>query len=404
MKDEFIQHHGFVTKIDDPDALGRVKVHIPAIDGSNPDQETIWVNILKSPEGLGADHPSPPQVGTSVMIQVSKTNPSLRQVSSVVASRKAKADPSMPGNKSLAREQRKKFEQVQNKNISGRPIYEQKQEQLDRNSNKSKAPVQESQKTYEPTIADRDALQTLIPSLNSMIQKVPPLKNVTTARQPDANAFTAAMAAALPGQVFGLANIFDHIQGDLLKELERNVSPDVMAALKNVAATAAQFTPAQVDGFLQQTNRVNPATFATNMLNELKNVRNGSQLNEALNKIMNDDTVKDLSSMASVALTAASAFGDIAMTMSPDGTVTESTNDAIEQLKSLFGQVFGGITTMGGASKFMDGSIIPDELLKRLPSNLAAANKEFLNKVAGQGNQPREMVEGVMSTLKSRLG
>ena len=403
MKDEFIQHHGFITSIDDPEALGRVKLHIPSIDGTNPDQETIWVNILKSPEGLGADHPSPPQVGSSVMVQVSKTNPSLRQVSSVVASRKAKSDPTMKGNMSFAHI-RKKFEDTKNKNISGRPIFEQKAEQNGRGSTKSKAPVQESQTSDEPSITERNGLQTLIPSLTAMIQQVPPLKNVTTARQPDANAFTSAMAASLPGQIFSLANIFDVITGDALKELERAIPGEMMQALQNISAMTAQFTPGQVDGFLQQTNRVNPTSFATNLLNELKTVKTNRDLLEKLQKVMTDDTVKDLASMATVAITGANAFGAVDMILNPDGTLEEKASDIIDKLKEAFAGVFGGIQTMGGASKFMPGSAIPDELLKRLPSDLAEANKEFLNKVAGNGNPARAAVEGAMSSLKSRLG
>ncbi len=402
MKDEYVQHHGFITKIDDPEALGRVKLHIPSIDGMNPDQETIWVNVLKSPEGFGADHPSPPQVGSSVMVQVSKTNPSLRQVSSVVGSRKAKSDPTMPGNMSFAHI-RKKFEKIQNANISGRPIFEQKQEQLNRGSNKTKLPVQESQSTSEPSISERDGIQTLIPSLAAMAQKVPPLKNVTTALQADASTFTAAMANALPGQAFGLANIFDHITGDALKTLEKSVSSDVMTALKNIAGTASQFTPAQADGFLQQVNRVNPATFATNLLNELKTIKTNGDLQEKLKKIMTDDSVKDLMSMDSVSLTTNNAFGEISMTMLPDGTVNEEASEVLEQLQSVFSSLVSGIQTMGGSSNFMSGSIIPDTLIKRMNSTNGAQHKDFLKRVAGEGNQPRQLIESTMSALKSRL-
>lgn len=403
MQENFIPQSGFITSVDDPEGLGRVKIHCEAIDGTNPDQETIWVNILKGPEGFGSDSHSPPQVGTRIIAQVNKANPSLRQVVSVVGSQKQKANPAMPGNISLA-DIRAKFEEIKNTLIAGpAKVKGQAESNSDRNSTKQKAPVIQEQITEQLSIKQRKELPTQVSANPQVATQAPPVKNVSTALTPESSIFTAAMAGQLPGVPFSLSNIFDHLQGDLLKELKSKVPTEIMTAMENMAATSSSFTPANVDGFMQAAKRVNPATFGANMVKELVDVKNVKQLREAMDKIMNDDSVGDLSSMADVALESLSGFGTVPLNMKANGDIEVVASDLIDQIKSLFGQLTSGIPSLGGAANFLSGSDIPDKLMERMIPAKAAEFKEMFQKLAGDNNEPRRLIEEKIAALKAKL-
>jgi len=402
MQENFIPQSGFITSVDDPEGLGRVKVHCEAIDGTNAEQETVWVNILKGPEGFGSDAQSPPQVGTRVIVQVNKTNPSLRQVVSVVGSQKQKANPAMPGNSGLAFI-REKFEKVTNDLISGPGKMGQQPETNGRGSSKTKIPVLQQQISEQLSIMKRKELPTQISANPQIATVVPALKNVATALTPDSSIFTSAMAGSLPGVPFSLSNIFDHLQGDLLTELKSKVPTEVMSALENMAATSSSFTPATADGFMQNAKRVNPATFGANMVRELSEVKNVKQLREAMDKVMNDDSVSDLASMADVALESLSGFGTVPLNMKANGDIEVVASDLIDQIKALFGQLTSGIPSLGGAANFLSGSDIPDKLMERMVPAKAAEFKEMFQKLAGDNNEPRRLIEEKIAALKAKL-
>jgi hypothetical protein len=402
MQENFIPQSGFITAVDDPEGLGRVKVHCEAIDGTNPDQETVWVNILKGPEGFGSDSHSPPQVGTRVMVLVNKTNPSLRQVVSIVGSQKQKANPQMPGNSSLAF-LREKYEQEKNTLISGPGKMDQEQIPNNRGSTKSKVSVKQDRETVQLSIKERKELPTQISANPQIATQAPPIKNVSTALTPDSSIFTATMASHLPGVAFNLSNIFDHLSDSLLTELKSSISTEVFIAMQNMAATSSTFTPLNADGFLQNIKRVNPATFGTNMLNVLKDVKNVKQLRGAIDKIMNDDSIGDLESMADVALESLSGFGTIPLNLKANGDIEVMSSDLINAVKTLFGQITSGLTSQGGATTFLSGSAIPDTLMERMVPEKAAEFKEMFQKLAGDNNEPRRLIEAKLAAIKAKL-
>lgn len=402
MHENFIPHSGFITAIDDPMALGRVKVHCESIDGTNPAQETIWVNVLKGPEGLGSDSPSPPQIGTRVIVLVNRTNPSIRQVSNIIGSQKQKENPEMPGNASLAF-MRKAWEDKKNAAISGPAKMKQEPEVNGRGSTVEKAPVAQVEETSELSITERKELPTQISANPQMITETPTVKNVSTALTPDSSIFTSSMAAQLPGSPFGLGNIFDFIQGDLLDELETALPGEIMTALRNISTSSSTFTPSNVNGFLQNANFVNPATIGLNMVNELKNVKNIKDLRRALTKIMTDDSIKDLGSLASVDIIGASGFGSIPMKLNANGDIEVLPSDLLDLAKLLFGTLTSGIHSLGGSKTFLDNSRIPNTLLERMLPEKAIIFKEMFEKLSGTNNPARVLVETKLSQLKIKL-
>jgi hypothetical protein len=84
--------------------------------------------------------------------------------------------------------------------------------------------------------------------------------------------------------------------------------------------------------------------------------------------------------------------------------VEETTSELLAIIQSLFSSLFYGIPTMGGSSSFMSGSQIPNTLLNRMPAQAGNQHREFLGRVGGQNNPPRQLIEGTLTTLKNRLG
>jgi len=401
MQDSFIPNSGFVTAIDDPEGLGRVKVHCEAIDGTNPAQETTWVNILKGPEGFGSDGPSPPQVGTRVIVQVNKTNPSIRQVVSVVGSQKQKANPAMPGNISLEF-LRAAYEAKRNPTISGPGKVDQEKVPNGRGSDKSKLDVRHVEQQEELSVKQRREIPTQMGANPQTVTVPPPVKNVNTALSIDASIFTTAMAALLPGQIFKLSKIFDDfLKGDLLNELKSKIPTEVMTAFQNIAETSAEFTPANGDGFMQNITRVNPAVFGANMLEALKDVKNTKELKEALNKIVTDDSITGLSAMADVAMTGLSGFGSIPQLLKANGDVENVASDLIDKAKELFSGLLSGIPILGGSGNFLPSSQITSDMVERMIPEKAAAFKKMFEDLSGSA--PRVAIEGKLAELQSLL-
>lgn len=273
----------------------------------------------------------------------------------------------------------------------------------ERGSTKSKIPVIQEQISEQLSIKDRKELPTQVSANHQVATQAPPVKNVATALTPDASIFTEAMAGQLPGVPFNLSGIFDHLTGPLLDELKSKIPTEIFIAMQNMAATSSTFTPSIADGFLQNAKRVNPATFGANMVNALKDVTNVKQLREAMDKIQNDDTIGDLSSMADVALESLSGFGTVPLNMKANGDIETVASDLIDQIKALFGQLTAGIPSLGGAESFLSGSDIPDKLMERMKAAKSADFKEMLQKLAGDNNEPRRLIEEKMAALKARL-
>jgi hypothetical protein len=402
MNENFIPYSGFITSVDDPEKLGRVKIHCELIDGTNPSQETIWVNILKGPEGFGHDSPSPPQVGTRIIAHVNKTNPSIRQVVHIVGSQKQKANPEMPGNMSL-NFIRVPYENVSNKNISGPAKVEQTPETNGRGSLKQKVPVSTTGQKTELTIAERHELQTLLSANPHLITVAAPLKNVATALTPDASILSSSILSSLPGVNLSLANLLDHMTGDHMKELEKSMNPQALISLKNMVTTASSFIPSQVDGFMQTINTANPATLGANILNKLKTIKNPNQVKDVVNDILTNEDVKNTSALDSVEIKIDSAFGEITKLLSVSGELIDSENKIIESLKQIFGNISSGLTSLGGEAKFLENSKIPNDLLERMNPEKQKEFKEMFEKLSGINNIPRTKIESKIKTLKNKL-
>jgi len=402
MQENFIPQSGFITSVDDPEGLGRVKIHCESIDGMNAEQETTWVNILKPSGGFGSDGHSPPQVGTRIIAQVNKTNPSIRQITSVVGSQKQKSNPQMAGNISLA-SIRESFEKKINEDISGPIKMAQRAVMNGIGSTKSKLePIIESVKQL--SIFDRKELSTQNSANPQMSTEVPPVKNVATARSPEASTFTKTMGDSLPGATFSISGMFDHLKGPLLDLLKEKIPPEVFTAMENMAKTSSSFIPTNVDGFMQDAKRVNPATFATNMVETLKDVKNVKDLYEAMNKIMTDDKIGDLGSLPEIAMEAVGAFGKLPMKMDANGKIKMEASDLIDKAKELFVSLTSGIKSQGGAASFMPGSNIPKEFLDKMLPEKAADFREMFQKLSGDGNAARKMIESRISTVRTKLG
>lgn len=402
MNENFIPYSGFITSVDDPEKLGRVKIHCELIDGTNPSQETIWVNILKGPEGFGHDSPSPPQVGTRIIAHVNKTNPSIRQVVHVVGSQKQKANPEMPGNVSL-NFIRSPYENVSNDKISGPAKVVQTPETNGRGSSKQKTPVSDTGTKTELTVAERHELQTTLSANPHLMTAASTLKNVATALTPDSSILSSSILASLPGINLTLSTLLDHLSNDHMKELEKAIPTAALTSLKNMVATAASFTPTQVDGFMQSINTANPATLGANIFAKLKTIQKPNQVKDIVNEIMTSEDVKNTSALESVEIKIDSAFGELTKTLSAAGELLDVENKVLDAIKQLFGNISSGLTSLGGEAKFLENSQIPNDLLERMNPTKQKEFKEMFEKLSGINNIPRTNIESKIKTLKTKL-
>ena len=391
----------------DPQAGGRVKVHVPNIH--NPNKNSIddlpWIPCGHEASGFGPlGNARPPAIGKTVLTLISEGMHTTHCIPISAINNQLSSDIIATG-KALTPGIINDAMNHKHPNRSGPPKF--KQVALDNSSRGSSVQgvtIQQSSVSEDVPMKDKREINSNEGANPGTVHKYKTPKNIATAIDAAHTIMTPQINALLPGVSLNLVNLLDMFSGDLMQQLEDVLSPEHLMVLQNMAKNSGVIEMSSgVSGYTQDTNNVNPATFALNAITHLKTVTNKADLFTALSTIQTSDDIKDLSSISLPNINLNGPFGSITIQIGSDGTITAGLSSVAQLLQNAFGLLTSGIPSAGGDSTFQSGSELPGKLLNRLPIGIQSDMKSFFERVAGTNNTTRARVETTISTLKGKL-
>lgn len=392
----------------DPQAGGRVRVHSPTINNGqkNKKEDYPWLKAAHEASSLGGNtNAGPPQIGTTVIMNVAEGMQTTFMIpfgalntqlsKNVIGQGKSLIQGLISDAQKYIHPERSGPAQAEQHVVSDNGY---------RNSEVNGSTLKPIPEAKDVPVVDKQEINSNNGANPSTVPTYKIPKNIGTALDEAQSIMTSALNGLLPGIPLNMTNMLGMLTDDMKKELQKVMLPEIYTAMENLAKNSGTITPVSgVGGYTQDTNNVNPETFAANALVKLKTITNKAELLTTLSEIQTSETIKDLASILIPDISFSSHNGDLTMSLKADGTLTINTNDIAEAIKSAFSSFMSGLPAAGGSSKFQSGSDIPGKLLNRMPVSIQSGMKEFLQRVGGTNNTPRTQVESVLTNLLGKL-
>jgi len=167
------------------------------------------------------------------------------------------------------------------------------------------------------------------------------MKNVPTALQSVSSILGASALSNLPGTLFSLGNLKNLLTDDIRREINKVLPANLQQALDTILNNLVT-----VEG---EGRRVNLPILLANIIEELKNVKNIGDLENLLDKIMNDNTFAGTDLLDKLEQIISGPFGDIKLQIDAFGNITETLSDAANQALSAFGGVLSSLPSASGS-------------------------------------------------------
>lgn len=360
-----------VNNTDDPKQMGRVRVMVPQLHPPHFTEDKMpWCQIAMQPGHDGQSTTQvPPQVGSTVMIRYPSGSKAsgwgivLSVLNGVYQDNKLQDNMSLNGSGWLALAQSDvpgtyglpKTEQITNTNATG----------------KEKVTTTVSNDKDAPSIRDKAYIQSHgIPV--STVQLYDVIEKVSTAVQEATSSMNSALAALIPGTSFSLSQL-NSLLSELpdFSDLENAMGKEAHSALESILSMLGSSTPQSGTNFLQKGIKMNSATFPTQALEALQNSKTFAQVETTLRSFVEDASVRGLDSLANVATTVESAFGNLDVQIDKNGNISVSIPDSIQTLIDAFSNATQGVENAVGT--LLSKSDILSDNYKRLPTDVQNA-------------------------------
>jgi hypothetical protein len=348
----------------DPMQMGRVRTRDPLRHGPNVKNEhRPFVQILSPTGGMGQNEFNrPPRPGSSITII--REEDGYEYGLGIPHAVEKPGDRSISGNASfdqLIPELKQAADKVSQINIP--PDINQ---QLENNRTGLKRLVK---KVTEKNQLDKhklyEGLQTHGAIFSLLGVHYKELTNISTALTPFSQLMNSGMLSQLSGAMPALGGLLNQVSSSLKNNLMSGLSSDMQGALNNLLNLLPSEYQLSSVGNFEFGGKVNGSTFASKAIDTLKGITNNSELVNAFNKIMSDDNIRDLASLATKTISLSGPFGEIIQTLLPNGQISMAESSVTRSLREAFGSLAKGIPAAGSTLFSQDSQMTT--LLERLP-------------------------------------
>lgn len=223
------------------------------------------------------------------------------------------------------------------------------------------------------------------------------LKSVATAKQQFEAILTGDMLSQLPGQGFNLGGLLDNLNSGQLKTLFENMPDNVQAGLKNAMTLMQTSTSSDSGGFMTN-NRINPDVFFENAVNELKDVKTVAELDQKLQKLMGDESLKGLDQLGDTLIEIEGAFGNVTAQITATGGISLDLSK-VQGLLQGFADKMGQLPGAGGQSGGMFNGSELKNIFNRLNTTEQKQFKKLVENHVDSGQQPRALLNSMLAKV-----
>jgi hypothetical protein len=374
----------------DPDMAGRVRLRDIQRHGPGVKTEHLpWSQLLSNPQGAGQkEFNRPPDPGQIVVCMVPKGGGTTgyKHVFGIPLG-KEEAQAAIPGNMSFPWAGLQDFKK-QTLKISVPPDVKQQTE-----NDKVIYKIQEKGQKYMRALAD--GLPSHIASYILAQSPVQEHKNVPTAVSQQSERLTSGMMGMLGGSMFSMSSLSSLVgsiggggggsggggSGSVQQQNLQQAFDNAMTLIQS-----SNDTEGPGNGLNNQFV-VNEAVFNTKVQELFAGVTNYQQLDDALRTVMRDESIRGLDQLPDATISTTGPFGELTLTLSANGAVSNTESNTTKQNKSAFsGSGGGGLGGIFAGSDKLFGSQLQKmaELAGRLPT--AAKVQQKIQEMKDLGN------------------
>lgn len=226
-------------------------------------------------------------------------------------------------------------------------------------------------------------------------QRWPQLKNIETAKQHFNEVITSDMIGQLAGKAMSLASMFSGMSASQKKVLKDNVPPELLVGMENMM----RMMPGIESSEFITDFRVHEETFMQNAVDLLSQVKTLGDLQEALQILQSDESIRGLDKLGDLELHMEGPFGNTTLTISSSGSSSSKQADGAKEIFDKFASFLSSAASAPGINKGQNmfgkyaGTIT--DMTQRLDPQIQGKIKEVIEKV----NNPQGLINSKVAEL-----